>query len=65
MEAKAKTLVFSFAKEKVTLEAIEMIVDRSIERSVAKLATKDELGIAVSKLATKEEISKLANLRQV
>ena len=43
--------------EKVTLEAI----GRLIERSVAKLATKEEM----SKLATKGEISKLATKEDI
>ncbi|MDR3558103.1 MAG: hypothetical protein P4L61_01080 [Candidatus Pacebacteria bacterium] len=40
-------------KEKVTLAAI----GRLIERSIAKLATKEEMNIAVSKLATKDELN--------
>ena len=48
-------------KEKVTLEAI----GRLFERSMAKLATKSELSAAVSKLATKKEISKLATKAEI
>ena len=44
----------TLVKEKVTLEAI----GRLIERSVSKLATKDELATAISKLATKDEVER-------
>ena len=51
----------TIVKEKVTLEAIGRLIEKSVSKlatkeEVAKLATKEE----VAKLATKEEISKLA-----
>jgi len=41
----------TIVKEKVTLKAIERVVNRSIERSVAKLATKDEMNKSIDDLA--------------
>lgn len=53
-------------KEKVTLKAIEQLIERSVSKlatknelnnAFTKLATKDELNNAVSKLATKDEMN--------